>query len=198
MYFLIGIFVFQSLESREALNVYQLANGIGVNATLNAITEPLDLKFKTAVDVIYFSVQTFTTVGYGDVVPQTDGKLFAAFFALWGVAMIAVCINTILTFLQASCKEQIFYPIRAGFRKCSGKSLDLDDFDSDDDEVHEMDLSKGQIVKRILTMLLLVVSMILFGAFIYGQDNMISDGEPGLQFTDGVYLHNDSRDNWLW
>ena len=39
-------------------------------------------------DSVYFAVVTVTTVGYGDVVPQTDtGKIFTMFFSFFGIGM---------------------------------------------------------------------------------------------------------------
>lgn len=39
-------------------------------------------------DSLYFSVATVTTIGYGDLVPQTDtGKIFTMFFAFIGIGM---------------------------------------------------------------------------------------------------------------
>ena len=38
-------------------------------------------------DSIYFVVVTVTTIGYGDLVPQTDmGKIFTIFFSFLGIA----------------------------------------------------------------------------------------------------------------
>jgi hypothetical protein len=40
-------------------------------------------------DAVYFSVATVTTVGYGDLVPQTDtGKIFTIFFSFLGIGMV--------------------------------------------------------------------------------------------------------------
>ena len=40
------------------------------------------------IDSMYFTVATVTTVGYGDVVPQTDaGKIFTMFFSFFGIGM---------------------------------------------------------------------------------------------------------------
>ncbi len=40
------------------------------------------------IDSMYFSVATVTTVGYGDLVPQTDaGKIFTMFFSFLGIGM---------------------------------------------------------------------------------------------------------------
>ena len=39
-------------------------------------------------DSLYFAVVTVTTIGYGDLVPQTNlGKIFTIFFSFFGIAM---------------------------------------------------------------------------------------------------------------
>jgi voltage-gated potassium channel Kch len=49
------------------------------------------------VDAIYLSTITLTTVGYGDITPQTDfGKLFTAAYALLGIGLIAALANLII------------------------------------------------------------------------------------------------------
>lgn len=40
------------------------------------------------VDAVYFTSMTLTTVGHGDIVPQTDiGKLFTSVYAFLGIGM---------------------------------------------------------------------------------------------------------------
>jgi len=47
-------------------------------------------------DSLYFSVVTFTTVGYGDIRPESDGgKLFSCFFALSGIGIIGIALGYI-------------------------------------------------------------------------------------------------------
>ena len=49
------------------------------------------------IDALYFSTITLTTIGYGDITPQTDaGKLFTVFYVLVGVSIIGAFINAIL------------------------------------------------------------------------------------------------------
>ena len=46
-------------------------------------------------DSLYFSVITLTTVGYGDLSPQTDfGKIFTIIYILTGIGIIFGFINT--------------------------------------------------------------------------------------------------------
>ena len=48
------------------------------------------------VDSVYFSVVTLTTVGFGDITPQTDaGKLFTIVYIILGIGMILGFINAV-------------------------------------------------------------------------------------------------------
>ena len=48
------------------------------------------------IDSIYFSVITLTTVGYGDLSPQTDaGKIFTIFYIIIGIGIILSFVDTI-------------------------------------------------------------------------------------------------------
>jgi len=50
----------------------------------------------SVIDSIYFSVVTFTTVGFGDLVPGTySAKLFTCIFALSGVACLGIAIGVV-------------------------------------------------------------------------------------------------------
>ena len=48
------------------------------------------------IDSIYFSVITLTTIGYGDLSPQTDGgKVFTLFYIVLGIGIILSFVNTV-------------------------------------------------------------------------------------------------------
>ncbi len=55
--------------------------------------QQLELKFR---DAIYFSAVTFTTVGYGDIVPLGINRAFAAIEALLGITINTALIGYIL------------------------------------------------------------------------------------------------------
>jgi voltage-gated potassium channel Kch len=54
------------------------------------------------VDSFYFSVVTATTVGFGDITPDTDGaKLFTVVYIIFGISIIG-------TFLDARFKKRAY------------------------------------------------------------------------------------------
>lgn len=78
----------------------------------------------SALDALYFTVVTLSTVGYGDVSPQSAaGKLFTIVFILIGVATLAMLLNGIVH------RRLELIHLREGKRKPVPVSL------SDDDEL---------------------------------------------------------------
>lgn len=54
----------------------------------------------SVVDSLYFSIVTITTTGYGDLLPNTDGaKIFACFYAYFGVGIIAAVMGFLLAIM---------------------------------------------------------------------------------------------------
>ncbi len=57
-------------------------------------------------DALYFTVITLTTVGYGDISPQTDpGKIFAMIYILVGLGIIAALVGVVADLALESAKE---------------------------------------------------------------------------------------------
>ena len=62
----------------------------------------LQMKSRDGFDPIYFSVVTFTTVGYGDLYPIGFGRIFALLDVIVGLAFTALLIGKVASARQAS------------------------------------------------------------------------------------------------
>lgn len=54
---------------------------------------------------LYFSVVTFTTLGYGDFRPTKNARAFAAVKALFGYILLGILVSTIIYYLRELSKE---------------------------------------------------------------------------------------------
>jgi len=72
------------------LVVFAVAAALGLGTVAFHLLEGWSL-----LDSLYVSAQTVTTVGYGDLTPQTaGGRLFATVFMMFGVGIVLYCLTT--------------------------------------------------------------------------------------------------------
>ena len=63
--------------------------------------------FKTFWDGAWFTLETVTTVGYGDLTPKTPiGRLITAFVLVGGISLFAVVIGLVSEFVRAKLLKQ--------------------------------------------------------------------------------------------
>jgi potassium channel subfamily K len=95
-----------ALGSCSVTLIYLAVYTIICAATMNAIED----QDWSAIDAVYFTVVTMSTVGYGDLTPATDGgKIFVIFAAIVGIVAVFARVATGIGLLA--------YPITCGGRK---------------------------------------------------------------------------------
>ena len=73
-------------------------------------------------DAIWWAISTTTTVGYGDIYPQTaEGRLIAVVLMLTGIGVIGVFTATIASFFMIEEEEEGFAQIRARLDEVDAK-----------------------------------------------------------------------------
>lgn len=180
-YMAIGIIVYLLLEGPDSTFAKTpISPAIPATNSSEAIPAVFpEVKFVTSVDAVYFAVCTFTTVGYGDIVPQSQaGRLFTVVYALLGVAIVAVGINIMVFACLESGRECVEYCSLGycRFVHCQSKHL------------VQRPISASMVHRRMWLMFLKIVLVIVSGAFVYMIPGMMEDGKPGLPFVDSLYM----------
>lgn len=85
-----------SVEKHMTIKLRACIVAILIYLTIGAIAYSFMLEKWSIIDSLYFSVVTFTTVGYGDLSPTTKlSKLFTAFYSLGGISILGVALGVI-------------------------------------------------------------------------------------------------------
>ena len=86
------------------------------------VEHPVNLKFVTFFDAVYFAVVTMTTVGFGDMTPTSDaGKLMTVLMILTGIALIPWQLGDLIKQVAKSVNK-----VNAICTNCQLSSHDLD------------------------------------------------------------------------
>lgn len=93
--FIAGVVVFGFAVIFFVLSRY----GIGISSSRGDIT---------VLDSVYFSVVTFTSLGYGDIVPVSYGRFFASLEVVSGLAFLGVAIAKLSSARQSYLIAQIY------------------------------------------------------------------------------------------
>jgi voltage-gated potassium channel len=65
--------------------------------------KPTNPGFATFADSLWWGIVTLTTVGYGDIVPQTEkGRMAGVFLMITGLASLGVLSGTMASFFRSS------------------------------------------------------------------------------------------------
>jgi len=135
-------------------------------------------------DTIYFSVATFTTVGFGDVAPKTQsGRLFTCLYALFGISMISVAAGYVVGYLAIKSKQS-----QADMMKMmAGDDEEEDEKPISENEAEVFDMVKHgekedrRKMRNALLTLLLLLAIGATGLCV------LESGRQDLTIIDGLY-----------
>lgn len=73
--------------------IFTVVIAIG-SITIYIVEEPVDSQINSPLDAIWWTVATVTTVGYGQIIPETLlGRIIGILYMFFGVTLIAVSIS---------------------------------------------------------------------------------------------------------
>jgi potassium channel subfamily K len=127
----------------------------------------------TWTDAVYFSVCSLTTVGYGDLFPQTDeGKIFTCVYVYFGIGIISAALGYLINvMLDSASSEADDMLAKAGGSEAQKK------------------LKRDKKIKKYTKSVLLVLLSILIGSIFYAfVFDIGSEREGAEKFLDAFYM----------
>jgi potassium channel subfamily K len=145
----------------------------------------------TFLESMYFAVQTFTTVGYGDYTPKTDGgKIFVCFYIHLALVCIAVAVSNIMDNITRVAAEARKRAQKDAMKKgVQKKSAPKEEEESG--LFHEPTKAEKRWAqrKRFLMFLFLHVGTLVGGGLIFAYaEDWEEAGVEGNTFVNGFYF----------
>lgn len=127
----IGIFIRVSKDTRDLLSRHNLGTTLFVCFIILIISglliSGIDPAFETPMDGLWWAWVTVTTVGYGDLVPQTtEGRIFGALLILMGLAMFSMLTASFSVFFIEQDEREISEKEERNIKKIEGLEVKLE------------------------------------------------------------------------
>lgn len=122
--------------------------------------------------LLYFSVVSITTLGYGDFTPTGISRLFASLEAVFGILFIGYSISQVLSLRQSTLVEySVSYSIHEAYNKCIEYLIDAKESIGD----KRREIQNGITPEKI--------------SFIYNRSNPFYPSIKALRITNGYSSH---------
>lgn len=123
-------------------------------------------------ELVYFSVVSITTLGYGDFTPNGISRLFASLEAIFGIVFIGYSISQVLSLRQSTLVEySVNYGIHEAYNQCIEYLIDAKESIGD----KRREIQNGIIPQTI--------------SFIYNRSNPFYSSTKALRITNGYSSH---------
>lgn len=123
-------------------------------------------------ELLYFSVVSITTLGYGDYTPSGISRFFASLQAIFGIIFIGYSISQVLSLRQSTLVEySVNYSIHQTYNECIEDLTDAKESIGD----RRREIQNGIIPQKII--------------FIYNRSNPFYSSLKSLQITNGYSSH---------
>lgn len=135
----IGIFLRVSKDTRDLLSRHNLGITLFICFVILVISglliSGIDPAFETPVDGLWWAWVTVTTVGYGDLVPQTtEGRIFGALLILMGLGMFSMLTASFSVFFIEQDERELSKKEERNIERIEGLEKKLERIESQLDQ----------------------------------------------------------------